>query len=101
MKRTFFVTDEGRKAIEEGRSYQDMVTELFATYDEDSPHPVAVELMDKDTYWRTRALEEANLANAAIAYIRESPCDPDIRPEQAQAWEHLKGLCEQMGRLLS
>lgn len=33
------------------------------------------------------------MLNSAINYIQESPCDPDIYPEQLKAWEKYQSLC--------
>jgi nitrate/nitrite-specific signal transduction histidine kinase len=46
---------------------------------------------------QTKSLKEENkelreLFNAAKKYIDESPCDPDIYPEQLKAWEEYQKL---------
>lgn len=46
-----------------------------------------IKLFDAD-YWKRLAL-------AAMAYINENPCDPDIYPEQWKAWNEYQKLLQE------
>lgn len=54
---------------------------------------VPVDLLSPD--YRTLYEREKELREAAEKFIDESSCDPDIYPEQLQAWNHYQQLKQQ------
>lgn len=43
-------------------------------------------------YCDIRSLSDIKLIVAALKYVDECPCDPDIYPEQLEAWSELQEL---------